>query len=304
MAAIMTSSAWRTRPTRGCTPRRDIRRLQFHLSTISNTQWTNNLDFSRAFQLPVLPAPLTVSWGVEQRRETYSVGPGDYASYVDGGSQALPGIAPVSASDSSRNVVGTYIDLATHLTPKWAIDLAGRFEHYSDVGSTANGKLSTRYDFTPVFAVRGSVSTGFRAPSLAEEYYSNMNESPASVIGLLAANSAAARLIGAQPLQSEKSTNYNIGFVLTPVSRSAPDARRLSDRHSQPDRRRRHRVGRGGDRRDAGGGAVHAQFRCRRRRYRRATSPTARARARAGSIWPAPITRALAATGKSTGTLA
>jgi iron complex outermembrane receptor protein len=189
----------------------------FHLSTVSNTQLTNNLDFSRAFQLPLLSAPVNVSWGVEQRRETYSVGAGDYASYVDGGSQALPGLAPVSASDNSRNVVGTYVDLSTHLTPQWTVDLAGRFEHYSDVGSTTNGKFSTRYDFTPVFAVRGSVSTGFRAPSLAEEYYSNVNESPASVSGLLAANSAAARLIGAQPLQSEKSTNYNLGFVLTPA---------------------------------------------------------------------------------------
>ncbi|MFM0502881.1 TonB-dependent receptor plug domain-containing protein [Paraburkholderia caffeinilytica] len=189
----------------------------FHLATVSNTQLTNNLDFSRAFQLPLLAVPVNVSWGVEQRRETYSVGAGDFASYVDGGSQALPGLAPVSASDNSRNVIGTYIDLLTHVTPKWTVDLAGRFEHYSDVGSTTNGKLSTRYDFTPVFAVRGSVSTGFRAPSLAEEYYSNINESPASVFGLLAANSAAARLIGAQPLQSEKSTNYNIGFVLTPA---------------------------------------------------------------------------------------
>ncbi|MFM0644170.1 TonB-dependent receptor [Paraburkholderia bryophila] len=189
----------------------------FHLATVSNTQLTNNLDFSRAFQLPVLPAPVTVSWGVEQRRETYTVGAGDPASYLDGGSQALPGLAPVSASDNSRNVVATYIDLSTHLTPKWTVDLAGRFEHYSDVGNTTNGKFSTRYDFTPAFAVRGSVSTGFRAPSLAEEYYSNINESPASVEGLLAANSGAARLIGAAPLKSEKSTNYNLGFVLTPV---------------------------------------------------------------------------------------
>ncbi|MFM0305656.1 TonB-dependent receptor [Paraburkholderia sediminicola] len=189
----------------------------FHLATVSNTQLTNNLDFSRAFQLPVLSAPVNVSWGVEQRRETYSVGAGDYASYIFGGSQALPGLAPVSASDSSRNVLGTYIDLSTHLTSQWTVDLAGRFEHYSDVGSTTNGKLATRYDFTPKFAIRGSVSTGFRAPSLAEEYYSNINESPASVSGLLAANSAAAKLIGAQPLQSEKSTNYNIGFVLTPA---------------------------------------------------------------------------------------
>jgi len=189
----------------------------FHLATVSNTQLTNNLDLTRAFHLPLLPAPVNVSVGVEQRRETYSVGAGDEASYLDGGSQALPGLAPVSASDNSRNVLGTYIDLSTHLAPKWTVDLAGRFEHYSDVGDTTNGKISTRYDFTPQFAVRGSVSSGFRAPSLAEEYYSNVNESPASVTGLLAANSAAARLIGAQPLKPEESTNYNLGLVLTPT---------------------------------------------------------------------------------------
>ena len=189
----------------------------FHLATVSNTQLTNNLDFSRAFQLPLLPAPVNVSFGLEQRRETYSVGAGDEYSYLLGGAQALPGLAPVSASDNSRNVLGTYIDLSTHLTQKWTVDLAGRFEHYSDVGDTTNGKISTRYDFTPQIAVRGSVSTGFRAPSLAEEYYSNVNESPASVSGLLAANSAAAKLIGAQPLKPEESTNYNIGLVLTPV---------------------------------------------------------------------------------------
>jgi iron complex outermembrane receptor protein len=189
----------------------------FHLATVSNTQLTNNLDLTRAFHLPLLPAPVNVSVGVEQRRETYSVAAGDEASYLDGGSQALPGLAPVSASDNSRNVLGTYIDLSTHLAPKWTVDLAGRFEHYSDVGDTTNGKISTRYDFTPQVAVRGSVSSGFRAPSLAEEYYSNVNESPASVTGLLAANSAAARLIGAQPLKPEESTDYNLGLVLTPT---------------------------------------------------------------------------------------
>ena len=101
----------------------------FHLSTVSNTQLTNNLDFSRAFQLPLLPAPVSVSFGVEQRRETYSVGPGDEYSYLLGGAQALPGLAPVSASDNSRDVLGTYIDLSSHLTQKWTVDLAGRFEH-------------------------------------------------------------------------------------------------------------------------------------------------------------------------------
>ncbi|WP_322047319.1 TonB-dependent receptor [Paraburkholderia sp. J67] len=189
----------------------------FHLATVSNTQLTNNLDFSRAFNVPLLAGPLHVSFGVEQRRETYTVGAGDLYSYLDGGAQALPGLAPVSASDNSRNVFGTYIDLATKITQKWQIDLSGRYEHYNDVGDTTNGKISTRYDFTPGFAIRGSVSTGFRAPSLAEEYYTNINVSPASAQGLLAANSAAAKLLGAQSLKPEESTNYNVGFVLQPV---------------------------------------------------------------------------------------
>ncbi|KAF1057840.1 TonB-dependent receptor [Burkholderia gladioli] len=189
----------------------------FHLSTVSSTQLTNNLDLSRALRLPLLPAPLSVSFGLEQRHETYSVSPGDEASYLLGGAQALPGLAPVSASRSSRDVLGTYVDLSTLITPRWKIDLAGRFEHYSDVGDTANGKLATRYQFSPALAVRGSVSTGFRAPSLAEENYTNVNVSPASANGLLAANSGAARLIGAQPLKSEKSTNFNLGLVLTPT---------------------------------------------------------------------------------------
>ncbi|MBN3788390.1 TonB-dependent receptor [Burkholderia sp. Ac-20353] len=195
----------------GYTPRK------FHLSTVSNTQLTNNLDLSRAFNVPLLPAPLNVAVGVEQRRETYTIRDGDQSSWIDGGSAALPGLAPVSASDVSRNVVGTYIDLSTYLTPKWQVDLAGRYEHYNDVGDTTNGKVSTRYQFSPAIAVRGSVSTGFRAPSLAEESYTSVNTSPASVGGILATTSPGARLIGAQALKPEQSTSYNFGLVLNPV---------------------------------------------------------------------------------------
>ncbi|MEX3957452.1 TonB-dependent receptor plug domain-containing protein [Trinickia sp. EG282A] len=189
----------------------------FRLGSLQNTQWTNNLDLSRPFHFALLPAPLNVSVGVEHRHETYAVGAGEPASYLDGGAQALPGFAPVSASNNSRDVLGTYIDLSTRITPKWQIELAGRYEHYSDVGDTTNGKISTRYDFTPQIALRGSISTGFRAPSLAEEYFTNLNVSPQSAQGLLAANSVAARLIGATPLKPEESTNYDLGLVLNPV---------------------------------------------------------------------------------------
>jgi iron complex outermembrane recepter protein len=190
----------------------------FHIGTQNSTQWTNNLDFSHPFHL-LLPESMTVSAGFEQRRETYSIGAGDPATYLFGGTQALSGYMPASAGSFSRDVEGVYVDLAGKLTPQWRFDLSGRFDHYSDAGNTTNGKISTRYDFSPAIALRGSISTGFRAPSLADEYLTNMTVSAVSASGLLAANSAAARSIGAQPLKPEKSTNVDIGLVLNPISR-------------------------------------------------------------------------------------
>lgn len=185
----------------------------FNLGTLRNTQLTNNLDVSRPFHF-LLPDPITVSFGVEQRRETYDIGAGSPASW---GADAITGFLPSSAGSFSRDVVGAYVDFAGKILPQWRFDVSGRFDHYSDAGSTSNGKIATRYDFSPAIAVRGSISTGFRAPSLAEEYLTNLTVSPTSASGLLAANSAAAQAIGAQNLKPEQSTNINLGLVLKPV---------------------------------------------------------------------------------------
>ena len=185
----------------------------FNLGTLSDTQWTNTLDVSRQFHF-LLPEPLTFSAGIEQRRETYSIGAGDAASW---GADAITGFLPSSAGSFSREVLGTYLDLAGKFAPNWRFEVSGRYDHYSDAGGTTNGKFATRYDFSPAVALRGSVSTGFRAPTLAEEYLTNLTVSPTSASGLLAANSAAAQSIGAQNLKPEQSTNFNIGLVLNPV---------------------------------------------------------------------------------------
>jgi iron complex outermembrane receptor protein len=188
----------------------------FYIGRQENTQWTNNLDFTRPVNLPLLPAPVNVSFGFEQRTEGYSVGPGEPNAYLYGGTPALVGLAPAAASNTTRNVFGSYVDFSTNLTKKWRLDLSGRFEHYSDVGDTTNGKISSRYDFAPWIALRGSVGTGFRAPTLAEEHYTTLSPTPTSAFALLAANSAAAASLGAQPLKPEQSTSYNVGLVLTP----------------------------------------------------------------------------------------
>jgi iron complex outermembrane receptor protein len=190
----------------------------FHLYQLTSNEWTNNLDITRPFSVPVLPFPVNVSLGVEDRHEFYSIGAGDPASYAVSGSQAAPGLSPASAGSHSRNVLGAYLDLATKLTEKWQVGAAGRFEHYTDVGNTSNGKIYTRYDFSPKIAIRGSFGTGFDAPSLAQEYLTTVTVGPSSASGLLAANSAAARSIGAVPLRPEQSTNYDFGIVLNPLS--------------------------------------------------------------------------------------
>jgi iron complex outermembrane receptor protein len=99
------------------------------------------------------------------------------------------------------------------------LDIAGRYEHYSDFGSKFIYKGTTRYDFSDAFALRGTFSTGFRAPTLAESFYSATNVSPTSAFVQLPANSAAAKLLGFANLKPEKSTNYSIGTVIRPAAR-------------------------------------------------------------------------------------
>jgi iron complex outermembrane receptor protein len=98
------------------------------------------------------------------------------------------------------------------------LDLAGRYENYSDFGSKAVGKLTARYDFVPAFAVRATVSTGFRAPTLAEEYYTTTNVSPTSAVVQLAPNSVGARDLGlGAGLAPETSSSVSFGFVFQPL---------------------------------------------------------------------------------------
>jgi iron complex outermembrane receptor protein len=183
-----------------------------------STEWTGNLDISRAFEVGAA-SPLNVAFGAEGRKETYAISTGDPASIYKEGGQSYPGFQPSDAADHSRTNYAGYIDLAIDPVANLKVDLAGRYEHYSDFGSTTVGKLTARYDFNPAFALRGTVSTGFRAPTLAEEFYSATNVAPTFAVVNLPPNSPAAHLVGFQNLKSEKSTNYSIGFVAHPMER-------------------------------------------------------------------------------------
>jgi iron complex outermembrane receptor protein len=189
----------------------------FYDGFFNASQWTQNLDFSRDFDVG-MAGPLNVAFGAEARRDTYQIGAGNPASYIDGGAQSFPGFTPTDAGDHSRNNYAGYVDFAGKPIDKLYIDLAGRYEHYSDFGSTTIGKLTGRYDFTEKYAVRGTISTGFRAPTLAEEYYSTTNVGPKTAFVQLPPNAPAAAILGlGNGLQPEKSVNYSIGFVFRPL---------------------------------------------------------------------------------------
>jgi iron complex outermembrane receptor protein len=193
-----------------------VPQTNFYNGAFDATQWTSNIDVSNSFDVG-LAAPLSVAIGGEYRRETFGISQGEPSSYFGAGAQSFDGYTPLDQGDFSRNSGGVYIDLATDPIKGLHVDLAGRFESYSDFGETEVGKITVRYDFNSMLAIRGTVSSGFRAPTLAEERYSGTNVSPTSADVVLPANSAPALLAGFGPLKPELSNNYSIGFVAHPL---------------------------------------------------------------------------------------
>lgn len=182
-----------------------------------NAQWTNNLDLTRSFK--VLSHPLKLAFGAEHRLETYQITSGNPQSYLDGGFQGAPGLTPESAGSWSRNVWAGYVDIDYSPIRKLDLDFAGRFEHYTDFGNAESGKISARYEVNSKLALRGTISNGFRAPSLAEQHFSSLSVTPTGAAGSLAPDSVAARLLGATSLKPERTTNVSGGIVFEPLKR-------------------------------------------------------------------------------------
>jgi len=188
-------------------------------------QLVGDLDVSKSFD--VLRS-LNLAFGIEGRRESYEILPGELASYgyplngaVPGaapGAQGFGGFSPLNAVDRHRQNGAAYVDAELQATDKLLVAAAVRGETYSDFGEVATGKLSARYDFSRAFALRGTVSTGFRAPSLQQQYFTSIasvitNGSPI-LTGTFPSTAPVAAALGGLALQPEKSTNYSAGAVL------------------------------------------------------------------------------------------
>lgn len=134
-----------------------------------------------------------------------------------GGSQGFPGYSPANEVDRSRSNISLYADSEFDITESFLVSAAARFENYSDFGSAINGKLAMRLKATEAINIRGSVSTGFRAPSLAQIYYNlrftNFIGGVASDQLLSPNNSPVTASFGIGPLKEETSLNAGLGFT-------------------------------------------------------------------------------------------
>ncbi|HEY4556500.1 MAG TPA: TonB-dependent receptor, partial [Lysobacter sp.] len=213
---------------------------RFYAGTLEVSQNVLNLDLTRGFDVGWLEYPINVAMGVEWRGERFVQTAGEPASYADtglqipvpgsttgatqrapGGAQVFAGFRPTDAGDNERHSYSAYVDVEADFTDSFSAAVAARHERYSDFGNTTSGKLSARYAFTDAFALRATVSSGFRAPSLQQQFFQSTATNfiggvPFDVRTFSVRNPTAIAL-GAEPLRAEESTNFGLGLVLRPL---------------------------------------------------------------------------------------
>ena len=217
-------------------PATDNQQTTFDAGKLSFLQNTFNLDLNRRF-VAANNASLNVAYGGEFRYENFQIKAGEPNSYSGDpnrklalaapqsgtvvvaapGAQVFPGYQPSDAINKSRNSQAVYLDLEGE-KGRLLIGAAGRFENYSDFGSTINGKLTARLQVTSAIALRGSASTGFRAPSLHQRYFQNtstqfVNGLPSNTLTLNNDSPIVRNVIGVDALKPETSLNYTVGLT-------------------------------------------------------------------------------------------
>ncbi|MGQ0384143.1 MAG: TonB-dependent receptor plug domain-containing protein [Gammaproteobacteria bacterium] len=203
----------------------DASPTSFNVGEYELSQLALRFDMSRQLQVGGFASPVNFAWGLEYRSETYETEPGDPESYIAGpvigapiGTQAGSGLQPSETVDEERDATGIYVDLESSIGDRLKVGIAGRFEDYSDFGSSTDGKISARYELTPSLAVRGTVGTGFRAPSLTQSFFRGSTTSfgeggQLEQVLNLPTDDPIAMLLGASELEAEESVSYNLGFV-------------------------------------------------------------------------------------------
>ncbi|WP_437882389.1 TonB-dependent receptor plug domain-containing protein [Pseudomonas sp. LRF_L74] len=217
----------------------------FYWGSTKSNQTTVQGDYVKDLPVTFLPAPVVLSAGLLYRYEKWATGDlADEAAYTNGGLansvNRLPigaasvdsPIQPADAGSINRNVGGGYLGVEADLTERLQVGITGRYEDYSDFGDTFNGKLTLRYELTPQVALRGTYSSGFHAPSLAQlgsqitsytTTWSNtgLNVATPGQTRFFRPDDPQAAIFGAKALDPEKSDSFSAGIVLQPDDTSS-----------------------------------------------------------------------------------
>ncbi len=184
-------------------------------------QNTTNLELSSSAK------KYKIAGGLEFRHENYTIEAGEDSSYDGTGSQGFVGYKPENEVDADRYSYAFYIDLTFNLSKKLSLNILSRYEEYSDFGESTNAKVAMAYKLSPKLMFRTSGSTGFRAPSLSQSFYSqtssfvDLNTNSLSDQGTFRPDHEVSVALGATPLRSERSKNFSIGTVFTPTKTSS-----------------------------------------------------------------------------------
>ncbi|ELX10213.1 TonB-dependent receptor [Janthinobacterium sp. HH01] len=201
---------------------------RFDAGGFSFQQLTTNLDLNHYYD-GLIGDGLNVAFGGEYRSENYKIFAGEAGSYndVDGigfggnaGSQGFPGFQPGDQVNAKRHSTAAYLDLEADLSKTVKLQGAVRYEKFSDFGSTVTGKLAGSVRVADSVLLRGSASTGFRAPSLQQVYFSSTFTDfiggVATDVVLAPNGGAVANEAGIPKLKEEKSTSFTLGSTWTP----------------------------------------------------------------------------------------
>ncbi|MFN6971839.1 MAG: TonB-dependent receptor plug domain-containing protein [Rheinheimera sp.] len=187
-----------------------------------------NFDMNKLIEVDALPYPLAVAGGLEYRIDTFEIYAGDKNSFEIGplasqgfgiGSNGFPGFKSDDAGSFNRYNYAAYTEFGAEFSDDFRSDFAIRYENYEDFGTTTNAKLSGRYQFVEEIALRGAISTGFRAPTIGQSMVRNVSTSFTAGKGLvdnatLPPTHPISVLKGGKALTPEESKNLSFGTVV------------------------------------------------------------------------------------------
>ena len=226
----------------------------FEAGKLIQTELDGNIDLTYALNAG-FASPVTLSGGAEYRRETYQSTVGDVQSYAVGpfasqrlfdqtapgvftpaigangqpitntfapGASGYGGTSPSGAVKASQKNYAFYVGAEADLTSALSVGFAGRYENYNTFGGALVGKANALFHVSDAFSIRGTVGTGFHAPSPGQSNVETLSTTFSAgnqvQVGTYTVANPISRSFGSTTLGPERSTNFGAGFIIKPAS--------------------------------------------------------------------------------------